>query len=248
MAEIGIERHRAFGEEALHRVGLDVGIVLELVPHRELGGVIGAEREGGDGIEADVAVAVGVEQFRRELAEAQALPDMPFGGAEAGRDCVDRRAASISAAMATNSSAGCIAARIVFSTSEVSIASSGVLDLARDRMVGVDDAFGGELLQDLEAAAAGVDLVDAFAVDRRRMDDEVLQDAFGADAGFERGVLGRRGRSLADIGRGQDELAERRYCGLCCVRSWRETPATGRREPSLALGNPSQIPSRPFSS
>ena len=92
-AEIGIERHGALGQQTLHRVGLDVGIVLELVPHRELRGVIGAEGEGGDDIEADVAVAVGVEQFRRELAEAQALLDMPFGGAEALGDLVDRHAA-----------------------------------------------------------------------------------------------------------------------------------------------------------
>jgi hypothetical protein len=35
-AEIGIERHRAFGEKALHRVRLDVGIVLELAPDGEL--------------------------------------------------------------------------------------------------------------------------------------------------------------------------------------------------------------------
>ena len=53
-AEIGIERDGALGQETLHRVGLDVGIVLELVPHRELRRVIGAEREGGDHIEADV--------------------------------------------------------------------------------------------------------------------------------------------------------------------------------------------------
>ncbi len=92
-AEIGIERHGALGEATLHRVGLDVGIALELVPHRELGGVIGAEREGGDDIEADVAGAVGVEQFGRELAEAQALLDMPFGSAEARGDLLDRGAA-----------------------------------------------------------------------------------------------------------------------------------------------------------
>ena len=30
----------------------------------------------------------------------------------------------------------------------------------------------------------------------------------GADAGFERRIFGRRGRGLADIGRGQDELVE----------------------------------------
>src|SRR5215469_6175270 len=83
LRNIGIQCKRAFGEEPLHGVGLDVGIVLELVPYRQLRLVIGAQREGGDDIEADVAGAVGVEQLGRELAEAQALADMPFGGAEA---------------------------------------------------------------------------------------------------------------------------------------------------------------------
>ena len=88
--------------------------------------MIGAEGEGGDGFEADVAGAVGVEQLGRELAEAQALPDMALGGAEAAsRPSSIVAPPSISAAMATNSSAGCIAARIVFSASEVSTASSG---------------------------------------------------------------------------------------------------------------------------
>ena len=115
---------------------------------------------------------------------------------------------SIKAAMATNSSAGCIAARIVFSINRGFDRVAGFLDLARNRMIGLDDAFGGEFLQDLEPPAAGIDLVDAFAVDRRRMHDQVLQDAPGADAGFERHILGRRGRCLADIGRGKNELAE----------------------------------------
>ena len=54
--------------------------------------MIGAEGEGGDDIEADVAVAVGVEQFGRELAEPQALPDVAFRDAKAGGDRLDRLA------------------------------------------------------------------------------------------------------------------------------------------------------------
>jgi hypothetical protein len=67
-------------------------------------------------------------------------------------------------------------------------------------MIEVDDAFRGEFLQDLEPAAAGIDLVGAFAVDRQGVDNQILQDAFGADARFERGVLGGSRRGLADIG------------------------------------------------
>ena len=52
--------------------------------------MIGAEREGGDGFEIDFAGAVGVEQFRRQLAEAQALAHMAFGGAKARGNFVNR--------------------------------------------------------------------------------------------------------------------------------------------------------------
>jgi hypothetical protein len=44
--------------------------------------VIDAEGEGGHHLEPDLSCAVSVEQFGRELAEAQALPHVPFGGAE----------------------------------------------------------------------------------------------------------------------------------------------------------------------
>ena len=48
-------------------------------------------------------------------------------------------------------------------------------------MIGVDDTLGGKL----------------------------LQNASGADAGFELRLLGRRGRGFANIGRRKDQLAER---------------------------------------
>jgi hypothetical protein len=124
-AEIGIQRHRALGQEALHRIGLDVGLILELIPYRELRRVISAEGEGRDHIETDGAVAILVEQVRRELAEPQALLHMPFGGAEAFRDLGDRGAAVDQGGMAANSSAGCIAARTVFSIKDVSTEASG---------------------------------------------------------------------------------------------------------------------------
>jgi len=46
----------------------------------ELRGVIGAEREGGDHLEADVAARNASSSSGASLREAQALPDMPFGG------------------------------------------------------------------------------------------------------------------------------------------------------------------------
>ena len=88
-AEIGVERDGGLGQQTPHRIGRDVGMVLELMPHGELRLMIGAEGEGGDDIEADVAVAVGVEQFGRELAEPQALPDVALRDAKAGGDRLD---------------------------------------------------------------------------------------------------------------------------------------------------------------
>ena len=131
--------------------------------------MIGAEREGGHDIEADLSCAVSVEQFGRELAEAQALPDMAFGGAEANGDRLDRSPASIKDAIATNSSAGCMAARIVFSISEVSQRRFGLFDQARHLEAGREHAFGGEFLQDLEPPAAGNDGVHVLG---RRPSDE----------------------------------------------------------------------------
>ena len=65
-------------------------MVLELMPHRELCGVIGAEGKRSHDIEADVAVTISVEQFGRELAQPQALPDMAFRDAKPGGDRLDR--------------------------------------------------------------------------------------------------------------------------------------------------------------
>ena len=61
------------------------------------------------------------------------------------------------------------------------------------------------------------------------------------------GILGRRGRGLADIGRGKDELAEGDVADFAASGHGGDS-ATGGREPSLALENPSQTPSRPSSS
>ena len=245
----GAQRFDRIVELTANRVGLGqwpwIGLVLAeaIAVERELveqmrgrRSVVrfGAQREGGDDIEADVAVAVGVEQFGRELAEPQTLPDMPLGGAEARRDRVDR-----GAAVDQRRHRDKLVRRVHRSADRV-FGERGFdrvvrcLDFARDRMIGVDHAFSGEFLQDLEAPSAGIDFAGAFAVDRRRMDDQVLQDTPGADAGFEGHILSRGGRSFADIGRGENELAESDVADFAASGHGR-IPATGRREPSLAL-------------
>ena len=91
-AQIGVEWDGGLSQQTPHRIGRKVGMVLELMPHGELCLMIGAQRKGGDDIEADVAVAVGVEQFGCQLAEAQALPDVAFRDAKPGGDRLDRLA------------------------------------------------------------------------------------------------------------------------------------------------------------
>jgi len=54
--------------------------------------VIDAEGEGGHHLEPDLSFAVSVEQFGHELAEAKALPHVPFGGTEPNGNRLDRLA------------------------------------------------------------------------------------------------------------------------------------------------------------
>jgi hypothetical protein len=56
------------------------------------------------------------------------------------------------------------------------------------------------------------------------MNDQVLQDALRADAGFELGVFSLGGRCFADIGCGKSELAER------------EIPHIGLGDGGIAIG------------
>jgi hypothetical protein len=60
-AKFGIERNRAFGQQTPDCVRRDIGMILELVPDGALRRMIGAEGEGGHGVEIDGAGAVGVE-------------------------------------------------------------------------------------------------------------------------------------------------------------------------------------------
>ena len=212
-AEIGIERDRGLGQEMPDPVRRNIRMVLELAPDGELCGMIGAERKGGDGFEPNVAGAKGVEQFGRQLAEAQALTDVPFGRAEARGDVADRGAA------VDQRSHGDEFVRRMHRGADRVFGKRGfdrvrgLFDFAGDPVgFGVDHAFGGELLQDLEAAAAGINQIDPVVV--CRVDNQVLQDAFGADAGFELGVLGLRSRGLASIGWGKGKLLDREVADI----------------------------------
>jgi hypothetical protein len=231
-----------------HRVGLDVGAVLDLAPHRELGRVVGAKGKGRHHLEADLAGAEGVEQLGRQLAEAQPLPDVPFGYAEAKGDRFDRLA-GVDQRGHGDKFVGRMhggAHRVFHQRGFERL--FGLLDQARHLEIRRDRALGRELLQRLEAAAAGDDRMHVFRVERGGMNCEILLETPGPDAGLELGLFGRRRRRLAHIGRGQHELVERDVADFGCGGHGWGLPVTSGREPSLALENPSQIPSRPSSS
>ena len=172
-AQIGVGRDGALREQALHRVGRDVGLVLELMPHGELRRVVGAEREGHHHFEADVAFPIGVEQLGGELAQAQALPDVPLRHAEAGGDGLDGLA-GINQGRHGDEFVRRVhggADRVLHQRRLEGLALG--LDQARHLEVVGDDALGGKLLQGLEPPPAGGDGVDALLAGRG-VDDQVL--------------------------------------------------------------------------
>ena len=148
-------------------------MVLDLAPHRELRRVIGAKGEGHHHFEADAAFPVSVEQFGGELAQAQALPDVPLRHAEAGGDGLDGLAGL------DQGRHGDEFVRRVHGGADGVLHQRRLeglalgLDQARHLEVVGDDALGGELLQGLEPPPAGGDGVDALLVGRG-VGDQVL--------------------------------------------------------------------------
>ena len=72
--EIGVDRDGGLGQQTAHRIGRDVGMVLELMPHGELRLMIDAERKGGDDIEADRCDVSSVALQTRRPPEARKHP------------------------------------------------------------------------------------------------------------------------------------------------------------------------------
>ena len=158
-------------------------------------------------IEADCSGAEGVEQFGRELAELEALPDMPFGDPEPYGDRLDRDAA-VDQRRHCRVFVGRVHRRAHRILHQRGLDRGiGRLDKARHLAVGCDSALGGKLLQRLEPPPAGRD-GEPLRLLLIRTDNEVLLQPASADAGLEFGILGCRCQTLADIGRGQDETVE----------------------------------------
>ena len=89
----GGARNPLLGQQPLHLPGGGpVSLPRDLLPGRHLAGVVGGDGEGLQHFQVDLVGAVGVEQVRRHVAEAEALLDQPLGGAEARRDHGDGEA------------------------------------------------------------------------------------------------------------------------------------------------------------
>ena len=136
-----------------------------------------------------LAGAERVEQLGRELAELEALPDMPFGDAEPCRDRLDR-----GAAVDQRRHRGEFVGRVHRRAHRVLHQRGfergvGFFDQARHVAIACDRAFGGKLLQGLEPPPAGGD-GEPLRFALIRADDQVLLQPAGADAGLELGILG----------------------------------------------------------
>ena len=172
-------------------------------------------------------VAEFVEQLGRDLAELQALLDVPFADAKAGGDGLDRLAG-----VDQRRHRGEFVGRVHRGAHRV-LHQRGfergvrLFDEARHLVIGRDNALGGELLQSLQAPAAGRDGMEAAPLGRGA-DDEVLLQPAGLDARRQLGVLGCRGRRLADVGRRQDEPVEGDLSDSSCRFHARVSTAGGR--------------------
>ena len=98
-----------------------VALFGDLFPDDDLAQRVGGEREGLQALEVDDVLAVGLDQLGGGVAEAQALLDGAFGDAEAGGDRGDGGAGAGEDLEGFHLSAGCMAARIAFSASEISV-------------------------------------------------------------------------------------------------------------------------------
>ena len=70
-SELGVDGDRIFGQQAADAVGRDVVLALDLLPDGALSLVIARQREGHQDLEVHLALAVGLEDLRRHLAELE---------------------------------------------------------------------------------------------------------------------------------------------------------------------------------
>ena len=217
-------RNPFLGEQPLHLPGGGpVALPRGLLPGRHLADVIGGDGEGLQHFQVDLARAVGVEQVRRHVAEAEALFDQAFRRAEARGDPGDGEAG-----VGELGERDHLVGRMHGDADDVlrqrqlarRIRIGG--DQAGHRVVGIDRAVLGQRLHGREAAAAGDHGPGAGIGGTVDADDQVLQQAMGGDGGLHLGLGDRIGRRLAHVlGRkrqpGERNLPDQRFVRGCDV-------------------------------
>ena len=162
--------------------------------------MVGGDGEGLQHFEVDLVGAVGVEQVRGHVAEAQALFDQALGGAETRRDGRDGEA-GIGQLREGDHLVGRVHGDADDILRQRQLARYRRIggDQAGHRVVGVDRAVLGQCLHGGEAASAGDHGINTGIGRTVDADDQVLQQAVGGDGGLHLGLGDRIGRRLAHV-------------------------------------------------
>ena len=197
-------RHPALGESAPHLPGREADVPgAELLVDRHLPRGVGGHRERLHGVEVERSGAVGVEQRRGGVAEAQPLRDHPFGDAEPGGDGGGGGAPGGEAPEGVRLVGGVHGdAHHVLGQGELPGRGVARVHAAGHGVVHGDDALGGQRLQGREAAPARNDRVAGTdALDGAH--HEGGEEAVGGEGRLELGERRRLGRGRAHVlGRG----------------------------------------------
>ena len=194
-------RNAVLGQHAFDLPGAGaVALFLHLLPDRDLAFPVGGDCEGGQDLKVDPALAVGFQQHRGGVAEAQTLLDQFFGNTETRRDIGYRCAAPGEAGERLD-----LIGRVhggphhVLGERQLALRRIVADHAAGHGVIGCQHALAGEVDERGQAAAAGdygvTDVAAGAGFDGAG--DEVLQQPMGGDRGFELGERGLAGRCLA---------------------------------------------------
>ena len=206
-------RNTVLGQHAFDLPGAGtVALLLHLLPDRDLAVPVGGDGEGRQDLQVDPALAVGFQQHRRGVAEAEALLHQFFGNTEARRDIGHGGAASGEAGERLD-----LVGRVhggadhVLGQRQLALGRIVADHAAGHGVIGRQHALAGQVDEGGQAAAAGdhgvADIAAGAGFDGAG--DEILQQPMRGDRGLELGERGLAGRGLADVGRRQLQLVER---------------------------------------
>ena len=171
---------------------------LEFLPHGELQLRIGCDAKRLKALQAHLPRPVGLQQFRRGVAEPQPLFDRALGNAEPRGDFRDGAAVGCDARKRLDL-IGRVHGRAhgVFHERQLGGVVSVGDDVAGNGMIGRDSALVGQRLERRQAPPAGDDLVAGlvFGIGGVGTDQEIFQQPVGGDGRLElleRRALGRR--------------------------------------------------------